>query len=117
MKSQVCVIQSKSDVSTCAASLSSACFSFTPDFFTAAVTLSGFSVSRPFALEHGEQRHLQRPAHHGVEALLPSGPLQQADDRRPAHVSVGHDHREQDRRAYWHFHRTPPAGVQHEQHK
>lgn len=66
----------------------------------------------PFAMvaEHGEQRHLQGPAHHGVKALLQGGPLQQADDRRPAHVSPGHHHREQDSGSYRHLYRTPAAG-------
>lgn len=31
-------------------------------------------------LEHGEQCHMQGSSYHGVEAVLQSGPLQQADD-------------------------------------
>lgn len=62
-------------------------------------------------LEHGEQCHMQRPSNYGVKALLQSGPLQQADDRRPPHIFAGHHHREQDRSTYWHLDWTPPAGI------
>lgn len=62
-------------------------------------------------LEHGEQRHMQRPTYHGVKALLQSGPLQQADDKCPTHLSAGHNHREQDCGPYWHFHWTPASGI------
>lgn len=65
-------------------------------------------------LEHGEQRHMQRPPEHGVKALLQSGPLQQAADGRPAHISAGHNHREQDRGSYRHLYWTPAAGILHE---
>lgn len=65
-----------------------------------------------FVLEHGEQRHMQRPSHHGVEALLQGGPLQQADDRCLAHVTAGHHHREQDCSPYRHLYWTPAAGTQ-----
>lgn len=60
--------------------------------------------------EHGEQRHLQGPAHHGLKAVLQGGSLQQADDRRPAHGSPGHHHWEQDSRSYRHLYWTPAAG-------
>ena len=63
-------------------------------------------------LEYGEQRHMQRPSHHGFKALLQSGPLQQADDRRPAHLSACHNHREQDSSSYWHLYWTPATGIQ-----
>lgn len=63
-------------------------------------------------VEHGEQRHMQRPPHHGVKALLQSGPLQQADDQRPAHLSAGYNHREQDCCPHWHLNWTSAAGTQ-----
>ena len=62
-------------------------------------------------LEHGEQRHMQRPSYHGVEALLQSGSLQQADDKCPTNISAGHNHREQDCSPYWHFDWTPATGI------
>lgn len=65
------------------------------------------------ALEHGEQRHVQRPSDHGVKALLPSGPLQQADDKRPAHLSPGDNHREQNCCSHWHLHWTSTSGMLH----
>lgn len=65
----------------------------------------------PFSTEHGEQRHLQGPAHHGVEALLPSGPVQQANDKRAAHIPAGYHHREQDGGTHWHLQRPPAAGL------
>lgn len=75
---------------------------------------NSFSVflccSTVFFKEHGEQCHLQRPAHNGVQALLQSGPLQQTDDRRLANLSAGDNHREQDRCPYRHFQWTPAAG-------
>ena len=65
-------------------------------------------------LEHGEQRHMQRPSHHGVKALLQSGSLQQAANGRPAYISAGHNHREQDRGSYRHLYWTPAAGILHD---
>lgn len=55
---------------------------------------------------------MQRPSHYGVKAVLQSGPLQQADDERAAHVFAGNNHREQDRGPYWHLDWTPAAGIQ-----
>lgn len=63
-------------------------------------------------LEHGEQCHMQRPSYHGFKALLQSGPLQQADDKCPAHLSACHNHREQDCSPYWHLYRTLATGTQ-----
>lgn len=54
---------------------------------------------------------MQGPSYYDVKALLQSGPLQQADDRCPAHILAGHNYREQDRCPYWHLNRTPAAGT------
>ncbi len=77
------------------------------------------SFSRPLlpvalALEHGEQRHMQRPSYHGVTALLQSGPLQWGDDGHPAHIFAGYHHREQDSSPHRHLYWTPAAGIKHD---
>lgn len=54
---------------------------------------------------------MQRPSYHGVKALLQSGPVQQEDDKRPAHISPRHNYREQDCGPHWYLDRTPASGI------
>ncbi len=65
--------------------------------------------------EHGAQYDLQRSAHPGVSAILQSRPLQQTDERCSAHLTAGHQHREQDSGSYRHIRRETPAGMDHEE--
>lgn len=64
-----------------------------------------------FWSEHGAQYDLQGSAHPRISTVLQSRSVQQRDERRSAHLTAGHQHREQDCGTYRHLRWEITAGI------